>query len=264
MNSPGPQSREEVGHSYRLHVGPRKLRDAPPGGPCSYHGSWRGGSGRGARATTHKPSDDHAAHRIERCNCPRIPPSEVCGDTHGQSCRISGLVTHHENGREGRRVEEEARRDFRDNHARGWAHRVPGSEGACAPLGGRPPEHAQDRDVVRREAGPDEGPRRSPGGARRVAGPQTVQGYLSHRTRAASSPSDSRNEAGFANSPTIPSALASLSACMIEGVLSATVAGVARGQGLPICSPSARFARSTAGGITSLILVHTLSVAALS
>jgi hypothetical protein len=106
-----------------------------------------------------------------RTNVGAFRRGEVRGVPHGQGCRISELVTQHENGRDGRRVEEEARRDFRDNHARGWAHRVPGSEGACAPLGGRPREHAQDRDVVRREAGPDEGPRRRPGGARRLASP---------------------------------------------------------------------------------------------
>jgi hypothetical protein len=64
----------------------------------------------------------------------------------------------------------------------------------------------------------------------------------------------------------VSSALASLSACTMEGVLSArsTAPCAPRDQDLSVCSSSARFARSTPGGITSPMPVQTLIVAFLS
>ena len=64
----------------------------------------------------------------------------------------------------------------------------------------------------------------------------------------------------------VPSALASLSAWTMEGVLSDLSSDpcARRAQDLPVCSTSACFARSTPGGITSPMPVHTRNVAFLS
>ena len=76
---------------------------------------------------------------------------------------------------------------------------------------------------------------------------------------------DCSNSASISDS-VVPSALASLSAWTMEGVLSArsTAPCARRDQDLPVCSSGARFARSTPGGITSPIPLHTRNVAFLS